>query len=371
MTRALPRTIRAVDTDRLLALEREAAAYGFSQRLPVDWLREHVAEGASHYLFPVLVHQLGHRPEVSPQWRCQLLLTVRTGEQILSLLDVLPATFDELAETLDAASKTDIAGRMERARTQREWTESTTPEPVTTADDLLLVRARELWVELAGVPVAFSPSAVVEAVVAPGSRLSPPSWTGIVRIGDAAIATAPSARTAAMVADAARKLTREELVDAARLGALLPVRDVLGPASLFYLDRAGFLPAHEGLGVEEAPVGDGGVARLLALAGEEEAGESGLEDISSPAFLLRRGDEVVAAAGYRTWPRSVAHMSVLVAPDCRGRHLARAVASAAVAHALGSGLLPQWRARSYASQRVALALGFEELGTQLSVRLGA
>jgi hypothetical protein len=42
---------------------------------------------------------------VSPQWRCELLLTVLTGEQILSLLDVLPATFDKLPETLDAASK--------------------------------------------------------------------------------------------------------------------------------------------------------------------------------------------------------------------------------------------------------------------------
>ncbi|WP_411135599.1 GNAT family N-acetyltransferase [Streptomyces sp. C10] len=103
---------------------------------------------------------------------------------------------------------------------------------------------------------------------------------------------------------------------------------------------------------------------------QEEAGESGLEDISSPAFCLRRDDELVAAAGYRSWPRSVAHLSVLVAPHCRGRRLARAVASAAVAHALDAGLLPQWRARLCPSQRVAVALGFQELGTQLSVRLG-
>ncbi|MFD7912851.1 GNAT family N-acetyltransferase [Streptomyces sp. NPDC059752] len=118
------------------------------------------------------------------------------------------------------------------------------------------------------------------------------------------------------------------------------------------------------------PIGDRGLAALLALAGEEEAGESGLEDVSSPAFCLRRGDEVVAAAGYRSWPQSVAHLSVLVSPHGRGRRLARAVASAAVAHALGAGLLPQWRARPGPSQRVAVALGFHELGAQLSVRLG-
>lgn len=122
----LPRTVRAVDTRRLLDLEREAATSGFSQRLPVDWLREHLAAEGTHYLFPILVHRLGHRPEVSPQWRCQVLLTVTTGERILSLLDVLPATFGEIPESLDAASKTDIARRMDRAQSQREWAERLT-----------------------------------------------------------------------------------------------------------------------------------------------------------------------------------------------------------------------------------------------------
>ncbi|AZS69937.1 GNAT family N-acetyltransferase [Streptomyces lydicus] len=240
------------------------------------------------------------------------------------------------------------------------------------ADALLLVRARELWVELAGTPAEFSSSGGAKVVVAPSSRLAPPSWTGVVRIGDAALVTAPTVRTAGMVADAARKMSPEELADIARLRAVLPVLDVLGPASLFYLGRDGFLPVHEGTAVEQLPIGDGdgGPAALLARSGKEEADESGLEDISSPAFCLRRGDEVVAAAGYRSWPRSVAHLSVLVAPHCRGRRLARAVASAAVAHALDAGLLPQWRARLRPSQRVAVALGFQELGTQLSVRLG-
>ncbi|MFD3483474.1 hypothetical protein [Streptomyces sp. NPDC058665] len=58
---------------------------------------------------------------VSPHWRCELLLTASSGEQFLSLLDVLPATFDTLPETLDAVSKADIAGRMERVSAQREW----------------------------------------------------------------------------------------------------------------------------------------------------------------------------------------------------------------------------------------------------------
>lgn len=45
------------------------------------------------FLFPALVQRLTHRPEMPLQWRCQQPLTVRTGEQIWGLLDVLPATF--------------------------------------------------------------------------------------------------------------------------------------------------------------------------------------------------------------------------------------------------------------------------------------
>lgn len=62
------------------------------------------------------------------QWRCQLLLTVRTGEEIWGLLDILPATFDKLPETLDAAFKTDIVSRMDGAVTHREWVERMTAD---------------------------------------------------------------------------------------------------------------------------------------------------------------------------------------------------------------------------------------------------
>ncbi|WP_040108184.1 hypothetical protein [Streptomyces sp. 769] len=123
MTPALPRTVRAVDTAQLLALAQEAAMHGFSQRLPVGWLQEHLAVEATHYLFPTLVHRLTHRPEVPLQWRCQQLLTVSTGEQIWGLLDVLPGTFDKLPETLDTASKKDVVSRIERTTTVREWME--------------------------------------------------------------------------------------------------------------------------------------------------------------------------------------------------------------------------------------------------------
>ncbi|MCF3100042.1 hypothetical protein IPZ58_00355 [Streptomyces roseoverticillatus] len=117
----VPRTIRAVSTEQLLLLEEEAAALGFSRRLSVDWVRAHAAPSATHYLLPLFPHDLRHRPEVSPQWRCYTLLTVVTGEEFRSLLDVRPATFRTLPETLTPPEKTEIHRRMERARSQVEY----------------------------------------------------------------------------------------------------------------------------------------------------------------------------------------------------------------------------------------------------------
>jgi hypothetical protein len=70
-------------------------------------------------------------------------------------------------------------------------------------------------------------------------------------------------------------------------------------------------------------------------------------------------------------PAGVAHVSVLTAPSHRGRGPARSVAASAVADALAAGRFPQWRARPPASRRVARALGFRELGSQLSFDLGS
>ncbi|CAM5463249.1 hypothetical protein GCM10010329_32310 [Streptomyces spiroverticillatus] len=234
----------------------------------------------------------------------------------------------------------------------------------------LLDRARALWAELAGVPVQFGSAGDERVLVSPASRWCPPSWCGFVRMGSAALVTVPDRRTALRVSEATHGLPPEALVDPARLS--LPLREVLGPAALFYADRNTFLPSHpshEGAGVEQHPDAARALGPLLARVDRADADESALADIDSPAFCLSSGGELVAAAGYEVWPGPAAHLSVLVAPDLRRRGLARTVASAAVAHALDAGLLAQWRARPIPSQRVARALGFQELGAQLSVRI--
>ncbi len=94
-----------------------------------------------------------------------------------------------------------------------------------------------------------------------------------------------------------------------------------------------------------------------------------MKKITSPAFAIREHGQVVACAGYRDWPCRTAHLCVLTVAPARGRGLARVTATAAVAHAIHQGKLPQWRARPETSRRVARALGFRELGSQVSIRL--
>ncbi|MFG2040247.1 GNAT family N-acetyltransferase [Dactylosporangium sp. NPDC048998] len=234
-------------------------------------------------------------------------------------------------------------------------------------DDPLLERAQQLWAGLAGTQVAFTDSAI-DVVASPQSLLCPPGWVGIVVLGGGVIATAPDNGTAEIVRHALNDLLVTAMIDPATVRDRLPVTEILGPATLAYCDAAGFHPA-ESSAIETIPPDHIDVGSLLARVPAEDAGESGLAEITSPAFVVRAGPDVVAAAGYRAWPRQTAHLSVLTAPAERGRGLARVVATAAVTDALNAGLFPQWRARPEASRRVAQALGFRELGSQLSIHL--
>ncbi|GAA1070740.1 hypothetical protein GCM10009665_78460 [Kitasatospora nipponensis] len=241
--------------------------------------------------------------------------------------------------------------------------------------DDLLARAQRLWTVLAGVPSTAYPGAPVTVEVAPGSGLCPPGWAGVVRLGDTALLTAPTEAVAEQLRRAAAVLTAAALADPLRLGALAPPREVLGPARLGYLSAELFRPVTgPARAVVALPAGHRAIQELLARAGQEDRDECGLADVTSPVFTVVDGERAdgapvaVAACGYRSWPGGAAHLCVLTDPAHRSRGLARQVASAAVTHALEAGLLPQWRARPAASRRVARALGFRELGEQLSLR---
>ena len=233
----------------------------------------------------------------------------------------------------------------------------------------LTAGARDLWQSLAGAPAGFT--SAVSAAVSPGSRLCPPGWAGIVVLDDAALATAPDPDTARILEDALSGVPAASLTDDRILRSRLPGAEFLGPAALAYLDPAEFRAWPDGALTTPVDRDDPGFWQFVLAADAQDVEESGIGEITTPAFAVRERGQVVAAAGYRDWPLSTAHLSVLTAPAGRGRGLARAAASAAVAHAIQAGRLPQWRARPQASRRVALSLGFRELGSQVSIRLTA
>ncbi|WP_354644237.1 GNAT family N-acetyltransferase [Kitasatospora camelliae] len=237
------------------------------------------------------------------------------------------------------------------------------------SDDLLALRAHGLWQELASASVAFPPAGGTSVVVSPNSGMCPPGWVGAVSIGGSAIVTAPGEPEAAAVRTALAGRSAREATDPGFLRSVLPVERVLGPAALAYLAPDALRPPPGAPVVERLPADHPGRRELEGEAGEEDAAESGIAAITSPAFVAREHGRVVAACGYRSWPARTAQFCVLTAPDRRGRGLAAATGAAAAAHALAAGLLPQWRARVPASRRVAQVLGFRELGVQLSVRL--
>jgi RimJ/RimL family protein N-acetyltransferase len=231
----------------------------------------------------------------------------------------------------------------------------------------LTASARELWEYLAGTAATFAPA--ISVAVSPRSYLCPPGWAGVVVLGDAILATAPDHETARQVEQSLSGLPAASLADTEVLSSRLRVAEMLGPATLAYMDPAEFRPQPGDAVITPVGLDDPGLRQLLLAADTDDVAESGIEEITTPAFAVRERGQVVAAAGYRDWPRRTAHLSVLTATAARGRGLARAAASAAVAHAIEEGRLPQWRARPPASQRVARALGFRELGFQVSIRL--
>jgi hypothetical protein len=211
----------------------------------------------------------------------------------------------------------------------------------------------------------------MSVAASPRSYLCPPGWAGVVVLGDAILATAPDHETARHVEQALGGLPAASLADAEILSSRPRVAEILGPAVLAYLDSSEFRPRLGDAVITPLGLDDPRLRQFVLAADTYEVEESGIEEITTPAFAVRERGQVVAAAGYRDWPRGTAHLSVLTATAARGRGLAHAAASAAVAHAIEAGRLPQWRARPLASQRVARALGFRELGFQVSIRLAA
>lgn len=207
----------------------------------------------------------------------------------------------------------------------------------------------------------------VQVVTKPTSDFAPPGCAAFLRIEDTLTITAHDDAIAETVRAAVAGLDARVALDPDVLRTRLPpIVDTLGPTSLFYLPAPLRTPGPDAEVIDVDLAG-----ALLDAAAPEELDESGLSRATSPLSVVRDADGAVAAAcGYVHWPAGLAHLCVLTHPAHRGRGLARVVGAHATARAEVEGLIPQWRARVPASQAVARAIGFEEVGTQLRLRFG-
>lgn len=117
----MPRELKVLDTASLIGLEGRAAELGLSRRLDAGWVEAHAAPEGTHYLWPALWNSLPHRPGVPRQLRCELLIALRGGERVRSLLDVLPDDFAPLMKVTSRDEGMQAARLWGSARSVREW----------------------------------------------------------------------------------------------------------------------------------------------------------------------------------------------------------------------------------------------------------
>ncbi|MDA0563979.1 hypothetical protein LG943_06510 [Streptomonospora sp. S1-112] len=111
----LPREVKVIDSASLLRLEERAGVLSLNQCLDPAWVRANTAPEGTHYLWPALWHGLSHRPDVPRHLRCELLITLRGGDRVLSLLDVLPDDFAPLPRVASRAEGMRVRQMLDRA----------------------------------------------------------------------------------------------------------------------------------------------------------------------------------------------------------------------------------------------------------------
>ncbi|MFD1829929.1 hypothetical protein ACFSJS_09655 [Streptomyces desertarenae] len=117
----LPREVKVIDSASLFRLEERACGLGLSQRLDPAWVRANTASDGTHYLWPALWHSLSHRPDVPRHLRCELLIALRAGDHVLSLLDVIPDDFTPLPRVTSREEGMRVSRLLDRAPSVREW----------------------------------------------------------------------------------------------------------------------------------------------------------------------------------------------------------------------------------------------------------
>jgi RimJ/RimL family protein N-acetyltransferase len=176
------------------------------------------------------------------------------------------------------------------------------------------------------------------------------------------------------VLDALRDIALDAVLDRAFWNQSLGPRSatIVGPAYVGYLYDGEFVP-HQGASARALTDQDlEALQRFAARCLAIEWKHSGIEFDRQPIFGFLAEGEIVSAASFKIWGGVIAHIGVISDPSQRGKGFGKATVSAACVEAMGRGLIPQYQTlKSNApSLEIARALGFQEYGTRLSIKLG-
>jgi RimJ/RimL family protein N-acetyltransferase len=146
---------------------------------------------------------------------------------------------------------------------------------------------------------------------------------------------------------------------------------IVGPAEVNYADNTTFRShAHES--TRAISTADSALyEKLAASLDPKEIEDSGFSGDVLPAFGAFSDGILCAAAYYRIWEPSIAHITVATHPAYRRRGFAAAAVGALAADAFERGLILQWRAVAWNRNSLALArnLGFRYYCSTIYVRL--
>ncbi|MEE1755304.1 hypothetical protein [Streptomyces sp. SP18CS02] len=117
----LPREVKVIDSASLCRLEERACDLSLNSRLDPAWVQANAAPDGTHYLWPAVWNSLFPRSDVPRQLRCELLMTLRGGERVVSFLDVLPDDFTPLPRVTSRDEGMEVGRLLDRSPSVREW----------------------------------------------------------------------------------------------------------------------------------------------------------------------------------------------------------------------------------------------------------
>ncbi len=218
-----------------------------------------------------------------------------------------------------------------------------------------------------------------EELLSPGTRVLPHAalmgYPGVLafRRGAACVVSVPEALPKRAVEEIRRRSPDEIFAPDFLAGVFRDDLDtVTGPAWLGVADRTGFRPApHPSVELIDPGRHTPALRRLAEACGELAWRQSKVVLDRAPLFGFFSGEEVMAASAYQMLGEVLGYIGVVSHPGHRGKGYGRAVVTASMEHALGKGLIAQWRTLRSNAPAIALAakMGFQEYATTLDVRL--